>query len=427
MIAETDKNRDEEIDNFEQEDDEDDEAFARRKMAARSAGPSDAAKEAIEDYEILYEDEATQDAATRQVQLKLLLRLLKWESQEAEEQTHLIWTIPKALLPDDLRGYIKIIDEFLMEPLDPENGLSIAELVTKKAKPRVSKRRVPSTESEASSDDDGVVFSDPEVAAAVRGSRKKRSKGKSSKKSRRSTVGGDDDDDDAEGRISRRRQKRRKEAEEYRTAEFIDDSDVDEDADRMFFEREKRLREEMEKKSGLGNGLVERKVKDKKKKRKKTALAGGTANSSKLLATQDGSDSDGGENDDDMHGTQDDAERRPSRSAIQESSASESEPEVLAVAKAPRPKAKPKVTVSKGKSKVMIQGEGGSSELENRPPLSSPTLSDSPLAKGGNNNKRTRVMYSDDEDVSDGPSSPKQQAVATGRKTRMVIGSDDED
>lgn len=397
---------------MEQDEDEDEEAFERRKMSARTAGPSDDAKDALVDFEVFYGEDTIQDAATRHIQLKLLLRLLKWECREADDSTHLVWTIPKALLPSDLRGHVKIIDDFLINPLDPENGLSLSEMVTKKAKPR-KKPKLGNIEESSASDRDALEFSDPEAAAAIRGGSRRKKSTKSSKSRRRRSAADDDEDDGEEVTTKRRRAKRRKEAEEYRTAEFIEDSDVDDEADKAFFEREKRLREEMEKKSGVGNGLVERTVKEKKKKRRKKGGEKGSA--SQPIASQALSD------DEDIDlGTQATTRRRSNSSSASESDANE--PELSVAAKKPRPKARPKVG-------AVAARQADSSELENRRPAAS---SSSPEGDDSRTSlKRTRGLLesSDDDDGIAGESSPKQQATAASRvnRSRMIVASDDED
>lgn len=407
-IADVDQNRDAEIDAMEPEDDEGDEAFERRKMSLRTSGPSEAAKEALEDFDVPYEEDSQQDAATRHIQLKLLLRLLKWESREADDLSHLIWTIPKAQLPGDLRGYIKIIDDFLINPLDPENGMSLSEMITKKAKPR-KKPQISNMSASGTESDGAAAFSDPEVAAAIRGTRKKRSS-KGRRKSRAAVIEGHELDD-GEGPTRRRRLKRRKEAEEYRTAEFIEDSDDDEEANKAFFEREKRLREEMEKKGGLGNGLAERKTKEKKKRRKKGEEASASQSQASQVLTDD---------EDDLVATQATQVTRASTS-----SASDSEDEPLVAKTKPRTRAKPKVTAAKNKTEGR---QAGSSERENR----TPALSSSPPSSGSQDKsfKRKRgLLESSDDEAAASPSSSKQQGPPASRsRSRMqVVASDDED
>lgn len=414
LIEEVDQNRDAEIDALEQEEDEDDEAFERRKMSARTAGPSAAAKEAIQDHQVLYEDDSERDAATRHIQLKLLLRLLKWESVEAEDMSHLEWTIPSILLPTDLRGYIKIIDDFLINPLDPENGMSLSEMVTKKAKPR--RKPQLGNIADSSSDDDGLDFSDPEVAAAIRGNRKKRT-GKSSKRRKRAA----EEVDGEEGMTRKRKAKRRREAEEYRTAEFIEDSDDDDEADKAFFERERRLREEMEQKSGQGNGLVERKTKEKKKRRTK----GEVVSASQVQASQALSDSE-----DEGMATQEATQKTRASSSSASSDSDNDEP--LADAKKTRPKARSKGTVAKRTDATPAVRPGGSSERENHKPASA---SSSPASSSGQRDrsqlKRTRgLLESSDVEEAAAASSPKLQATAGSRvnnRRKQIVASDDEE
>lgn len=216
-------------------------------------------------------DEELQHNFTKNSELKLLLRLLKWESKEAIDLKRLEWSIPASVLPQELLGFVKIIDEFLINPLNPEDGESINDLIQKKRKPatRRAKAQIEDRSSGAEDqDDDDVVFSDPEVAAAVNGGRKPKRKRSSKKDGKRSKEGGRDIEGGAGGA---RRKKRIEEAKIYRTAEFIVDSDDDEEAARAFFEREAELRRQMEKRSGKGaNKLVDKSSKAKKGKKDKS-------------------------------------------------------------------------------------------------------------------------------------------------------------
>lgn len=66
------------------EEDEDEEAFERRKMALSVAPPSTEAKEALQDHVVVYDDADRQHSFTHNPQLKLLLRQFKWESKECK-------------------------------------------------------------------------------------------------------------------------------------------------------------------------------------------------------------------------------------------------------------------------------------------------------------------------------------------------------
>ena len=240
--------------------DEGAEAFELRKMKLSTAPPSAEALAALSDHQVDYEgNDELQEDCTRNPPLKLLLRLVEWTYRESDERTHLLWTIPGSISPAALQASIRIIDQYLLEPfVDEEDGKAVEELVTKVAKSRPARKaRSPSPGSgNDSADDDAALFSDPEIAAAIRGAKKKsKPKPKRSKKPRRSTGEGSDEEGDE---AAKRRKKRNiEEVKSFRTAQFILDSDDDEEADRAFFAREAALRAEMDARAGKGNGVAE--------------------------------------------------------------------------------------------------------------------------------------------------------------------------
>lgn len=108
---------------------------------------------------------------------------------------HLVWSIPSTILPSTLDGDIKIIDDFLLDPVDPQ-GKTAADLLRKKRKAPVRRKR---RELSPEMDDEGNVIV-PE--------KKKRQK------------------------------KREEEIIAYKSAQFIEDSDDDAEADALFFAAE---------------------------------------------------------------------------------------------------------------------------------------------------------------------------------------------
>lgn len=68
-----------------------------------------------------------------------------------------MWSIPSSILPSELDGNIKVIQGFLLDPVDP-NGKSAADLLQKKRKVTVRKRRILTPDSENS---DGEVVAKP--------------------------------------------------------------------------------------------------------------------------------------------------------------------------------------------------------------------------------------------------------------------------
>lgn len=179
------------------------------------------------------------------------------------------------MLPNELKTFVQVIDEFLINPLDPETGSSISSLVQKKKAPRPPKAQQDKDAdgSGNNSSESDAVFSDPETAALMRGvkglkDKTKKKKGGGKTRARRGDANASGDRLPVEGGAgaSQRQRRRMEEAKMYRTAEFIEDSDDDEDADRAFFEREERLRRDMEVRAGKSHNLI-----DGGKKKKKQA------------------------------------------------------------------------------------------------------------------------------------------------------------
>ena len=200
--------------------------------------------------DIPYLDDDIKQECRNNLELKLLLRSIKWESRDSDDLTHLVWSIPAWQLPEDLFGSIKTIDDYLINPLDLDDGQVISNLVRKKYNRKPTKRTRLSVQS-GSEDEDDIIFSDPEAAAAINGTRGKKSKKAGNSRKRREHL--------AEGDVDRSRKlKRAEEAKIYRTAPTVEDSDDDSENDRAFFEREAELRRNMELKAGKGNGIVEK-------------------------------------------------------------------------------------------------------------------------------------------------------------------------
>lgn len=114
------------------------------------------------------------------------------------DSEELVWSIPTKLLPATLDGDYKIIADFLLDPVDP-NGKTAADLLRKKRKAPVRKRRERPTRINS----DGEEVEDEDAAP-----------------------------------IRKRQKKKKEELEAYKSAQFIEDSDDDAEADRAFFARE---------------------------------------------------------------------------------------------------------------------------------------------------------------------------------------------
>ncbi|EGG12538.1 uncharacterized protein MELLADRAFT_114767 [Melampsora larici-populina 98AG31] len=190
-------------------------------LKEKFAKPSAAALEKFEDHEVRSEDQDYDKALGRDPQLHLLLRLLSWDN--TEDEGRLQWTIPKTRLHTELNVDLKIIDYFLLNPLD-HNGKSAAELVKKKRKTQGSRR---TRRRETSAD-----LNEEERA-----------------------LDGDSDEDEEESR-KKRKAKKQQEVKQYQSAQFIADSDDEDDAERdaRFFEQERLLRERINQGAILGMG-----------------------------------------------------------------------------------------------------------------------------------------------------------------------------
>lgn len=412
VIEETDKDRISNLEEAGPQEGEDNEGFAVRLLKARMEGPSPEALAALQAHEVPYEDEDKQDVCTRNPHLKLLLRLIKWESRESDERTHLIWTIPASLTPADLLGYVQIVDKYLLEPfMPPDDEQALDDLVRKeyKRKPRRVRSESPPSDGEGkgnASSDDAALFSDPEAAAAIRGTRKKLKKAGKEKtgkgKGKGKHEGGAEDD-----KATKRRKKRVEEAKKYRTAEFILDSDDDEEADRLFFEREEALRLEMATRAGRPTAAADGSAKKAKKADKQAGKKQKAAAKPKQTkqSKKTGKKSKGKE-----RATSGTEEQDSDEDAW--SSPSEADNLAPAMAKHMSPTSSPEPV-----SRTGVTSEADS-DLEEA--SSSPHLGDSsaPSLKRA----RSSAAGSEDEQAS----SPKMSTAAASKKGRVILDSDDE-
>ncbi|RDB17381.1 Topoisomerase 1-associated factor 1 [Hypsizygus marmoreus] len=166
--------------------------------AARLKGPSSEAMATITDYLIPYLSDEQADAATKNPQLKLLFRLSKFFILD-EDADELEWYVPAGIAPSDLQSSLTVIGQFLENPIDLE-GKKASQLLGKKRRRR--RRRSPSP----TSDDDVVVLGD-------------------------------------EPRQKKKKEKKKKEKEQYKSAQFIEDSDEEYGDIEAFLEKEKAMRE----------------------------------------------------------------------------------------------------------------------------------------------------------------------------------------
>ncbi|EPQ50778.1 timeless-domain-containing protein [Gloeophyllum trabeum ATCC 11539] len=178
--------------------DSDAESDAENVFIERNRGPSEEALAKFTDYLIPYINDEQADAATRNPHLKLIFRLLKFEIVD-EDADELEWHVPKSIPPDELQSGRNVIDQFLENPIDLD-GKKAASLLTKKARRRTRRRQA-------------TPDSDAEVELL---------------------------DDEP-----KKRAKKKKENKQYKSAQFIEDSDGEEEDIKAFFEKEKQLRERM--------------------------------------------------------------------------------------------------------------------------------------------------------------------------------------
>ncbi|KDR76874.1 hypothetical protein GALMADRAFT_245966 [Galerina marginata CBS 339.88] len=168
--------------------------------------PSAEALAKITDYLIPYTSDEQADAATKNANLKLLFRLSKFYilDQDADE---LEWYVPSTIAVVELQRTLNVINQFLETPFDLQ-GKRASEFLSKKRRRR--RRRSPSPGSE-----DGALLS------------------------------GD------EPRRKKRKEKKTKEKEQYKSAQFIEDSDEEYGDMDAFLAKEKLQRERASLAAGL--------------------------------------------------------------------------------------------------------------------------------------------------------------------------------
>ncbi|KAJ7454075.1 timeless protein-domain-containing protein [Mycena galericulata] len=327
-------------------DDEDDEEVLAKRMAQKLETPSSEMREKMVDFLIPYasDDEAT--AASRNPQLKLLFRLAKFTLMPEEPgASELEWFVGADVPPADLQRTLKVIDQFLDTPINLE-GKKASDLLTK---PRRTRRaRSPSPDS------DGEL-SDGEANAK-----------------------------------KKRKEKERPKQQEYKSAQFIEDSDEEYGDIDAFLEKEKEMRARAVAIALETGKIGTMKATGTKKRRKKDAPAGeGTAKRKKKRKNDSAVEDHAAGSDADVFGS------RPVDTP-EESTTPAARPR-------PRPKPKPRF-----KAKVAETGVSSPETL----PQSSEMDEDTPLPAA-----EPEADNSDEETMG---------ALGRRRKNRLVI-SDDED
>lgn len=137
------------------------------------------------------------------------------------------WYVPAAIFPEELQRSLNVINQFLENPLDL-GGKKASQLLTKKNSRR-RRRRSPSVEGDALlSDSDGEVH-------------------------------------------KKRKERKEKEKEVYKSAQFIEDSDVEYSIDdEAFWKKEKALREKTALLAAEGKSTTMRETGTKKRKKRRT-------------------------------------------------------------------------------------------------------------------------------------------------------------
>ncbi|ORY33101.1 timeless protein-domain-containing protein [Naematelia encephala] len=197
---------------------DDEESDDDERRVRNFGGPSKEAMEKFVQHDLEADTEDRSAAAARDQHFRLMLRLLSFDHSEAETTVEERWFIPASVLPSNLSTSLGALQQYLREP--------------------------PSL--------------DTDPKALLRPVRKPR------QRRARSGSGSESDMD----RPTRARKRKVAETQVFKSAAFIVDSDDDEEADRIFFEREKELRREMEEMAQSHGSVMDGKGKKKRKRSK---------------------------------------------------------------------------------------------------------------------------------------------------------------
>ncbi|GAA5909890.1 hypothetical protein JCM6882_002043 [Rhodosporidiobolus microsporus] len=235
-------------------DDAESDAALRAQAAAQREGPSEAARALFVPINVDFgegeEGRERREAATVDPQFKLLMRLIGWESTETPKSGDLVWSIPTTLVPSQLDSTLKVINDFLLDPVDPQNGKTASELLRKKRKKPVRRKRAAIASGDEMELDENFSEGDAGDGDAGGGDgegggagKKRRGGGGGGKGKGKKASGGS-----GESGAAKKRAKKRKEEEiAYKSAQFIADSDDEDDAERdaLFFAAEAALRDKL--------------------------------------------------------------------------------------------------------------------------------------------------------------------------------------
>ncbi|KAF7338588.1 Topoisomerase 1-associated factor 1 [Mycena venus] len=338
-------------------DDEDDDEVLAKRMAQQLETPSSEMREKMTDFLIPYMNDEEGNAASRNPQLKLLWRLAKFTLMPEEPGApELEWFVSADIPPADLKRTLKVIDQFLATPIDLD-GKKASDLLTKT---RRTRRRSPSPDSDADESD-----------------------------------AGDNSDSDAPKKRKKRKEKEPPKKPEFKSAQFIEDSDEEYGDIDAFLEKEKEKREKIAREAEEKGVVIVQPVGTKKRRKKEAPAGEGTTKRKKRRRSSstaaEGGD-DGAESEADVFGS------RPVGAA----------PEDSASATRPRPRPKPK---PRFKSK---NTEAGTSSPEMVPKSSE---MDEDIPDVAPDTQPTVLMDSDEETTG---------ALIRRKKNRLLI-SDEED
>ncbi|KAJ9100538.1 hypothetical protein QFC21_003581 [Naganishia friedmannii] len=180
-------------------------------------GPSEEALSKLEDFDIVCDTEHKARAVTFNPHLKLLMTLAKLGAKQIDvegDEPRIHWTMPKTVNPEDINATIRVMRDFLTNPIDLE-GKTAAELLRKKRRKAINRKK-------------------------------------------RSTAVVDSEFDEVMvERPTKRVKKRAAELQQFKSAAYIEDSDDAAEADEGFYERELELREiSRQKMMNLGHNAV---------------------------------------------------------------------------------------------------------------------------------------------------------------------------
>ncbi|WWC91099.1 uncharacterized protein L201_006040 [Kwoniella dendrophila CBS 6074] len=200
-------------------------------------GPSKAAIEKFVQHDLETTNESQEFAVTKDSHFRLMLRLLSFNMvhpDEVEETTTTKWLIPSGIIPSSLTTSLGALKQYLDNPPtlteDPKNLLRRS----RPSEPTKSRKRRDDPDDPDGDEHDGLsemeLDSDTGELVRISSSSKERTKEKKQKQKKK------------------KKERANKEMQSYKSAAFIEDSDEDEQDPEIlkaFFEKEKRLREEM--------------------------------------------------------------------------------------------------------------------------------------------------------------------------------------